>query len=164
MERFRSFIKAAFSYPRLLLKTHPVTAVSIIATSVLYAVYTFIEFGLGYEWTKTRRTELDVFSHICLTVLFFAILLFVDFCFHMFPAGMQGEAMGFVVLTVSCVIAYFFILWISYKVSKPRPPKTKPQSVPVEPTTVEAEPESATTAPAEQKIQPEQKKSPEAKA
>ena len=132
--------------------------VFVLSVAMLYVTYRQL-FGYGIWGTVWRLV-----ATLTCAVLFFAILLFVDFCFHMFPAGMQGEAMGFVVLTVSCVIAYFFILWISYKVSKPRPPKTKPQSVPVEPTTVEAEPESATTAPAEQKIQPEQKKSPEAKA
>ena len=132
--------------------------VFVLSVAMLYVTYRQL-FSYGIWGTVWRLV-----STLTCAVLSFVILLFVDFSIHMFPAGMQDEAMGFVVLTVPCVIACVLILWISYKVSKPRPPKTMPQSVPVEPTTIEAEPESAAIASAEQKSQPEHKKSPEAKA
>ena len=73
MERFRSFIKSAFSYPRLLRTTHPVTAVSIIVTTIMFSVYTFIEISRDYSSRNTWKDPLDIFLHISLAVLFFSV-------------------------------------------------------------------------------------------
>ena len=130
--------------------------VFVLGVVFLYVTYRQL-FGYGI-WGTVWRLAATLISAGLLAV----ILLFVDFCFHMFPAGMRDEAIGFVLLSVPCVIAYFLILWISYQVSKPRPQKTKPQSVPVEPTTVEADPKPAAFSSTEQKTQPKQKESPAA--
>ncbi len=73
MERFRSFIKSAFSYPRLLRTTHPVTAVGVIATTFMFAIYSFINATRDYNSTKSWETPLDIFMHLSLAVLFFAV-------------------------------------------------------------------------------------------
>ncbi len=73
MERLRSFIRSAFSYPRLLLNSHPVTAVSIIAASVCFSVYSFIEVKYSYTDLKPWRTPLDTFLFISLAILFFSV-------------------------------------------------------------------------------------------
>ncbi len=71
MERLKTYLKGAFSYPRLLLKTHRITAISIIAASVLFAVYAFLE--ADYDWSKMHETGLEIFFHLCLAVVFFAV-------------------------------------------------------------------------------------------
>ncbi|MCR5475103.1 MAG: DUF4153 domain-containing protein [Lachnospiraceae bacterium] len=71
MEQIRSFIKSAFSYPRLLLTSHPVTTVSIIAATILYAIHNYITIGLGHE--KIGMVPMDIFFHICVAVSFFAV-------------------------------------------------------------------------------------------
>ncbi len=73
MERLRSFIKGAFSYPRLLWSTHPVTVAGIISTTVLYATHTFINISRDYSRTQSWEVPLEIFSHICLALLFFTI-------------------------------------------------------------------------------------------
>ena len=75
MERLRIFLKKAFSYPELLFKTHPVTAGSIIATTILFAVYTFINSLRNWK----SSTAMDIFLSICLTILYFSVFaLFVE--------------------------------------------------------------------------------------
>ena len=132
--------------------------VFVLSAVMLYVTYRQL-FGYGI-WGTVWRLVATLTS----AGLFAVVLLFIDFTYHIFSAGMWSDAMGFVVITVPCVIAFFLILWSSYQISKPRPPKTKPQSEPVEPTTADAEPESAASASTEQKSQPEHKKSPGAKA
>ena len=100
MERFRSFIKGAFSYPRLLRTTHPVTAISVIAASVLYAVYTFIEISLHYNVRDAYEMPLDIFSHICLAILFFAV----------FALCLESIRPRWSTLVKSCIFAFFGIL------------------------------------------------------
>ncbi len=100
MERFRTFLKGAFSYPRLLLKTHPVTAISIITTTVLFAVYTLIDVSRDYDTTKGWETPLDIFMHICLAILFFAV----------FSLCLESIRPRWSTLVKSCVMAFFGIL------------------------------------------------------
>ncbi|MCR5673563.1 MAG: DUF4153 domain-containing protein [Lachnospiraceae bacterium] len=69
MERLKSFLKSAFSYPRLLYKTHPVTAISIIAATALFAIFTFI--NSVNDWNVSFGME--IFLSVCLTVMFFSL-------------------------------------------------------------------------------------------
>ena len=73
MERIKNFVRSAFSYPRLLLKTHPVTAVGIIAASVLFAVYSFIEIKYDYTSRRMWNTWLDTLLALALAILFFSV-------------------------------------------------------------------------------------------
>ncbi len=70
MERLRILIKNAFSYPRLLYKSHPVSAVSIIAATVMYAVYTFIQSLNGFDKSGFK---MELFFTLCTSVLFFSV-------------------------------------------------------------------------------------------
>lgn len=74
MERFRSFVKSAFSYPGRLFSTHPVTTVSIVAATVLFAVYTYIEIGIYGFSDKANGIPLDVLLHVSIAVAVFAVL------------------------------------------------------------------------------------------
>ncbi len=71
MERFKTFVKGAFSYPRQLLSTHPATIVSIIAASILFSIYSFIE--IDYTRSKNIEKPLDILLHICIAIVFFAV-------------------------------------------------------------------------------------------
>ena len=100
MERFRSFIKGAFSYPRLLLTTHPITAVSVISASVLYAIYSFIEISLHYNTRDRYEIPLDIFCHICLAILFFAV----------FALCLESIRPGWSITVKACVFGFFALL------------------------------------------------------
>ena len=58
-DRFGAFVKSAFSYPRKLWGMRPVTAVSIVISTMLFAILDFI--------------DADILFHIALAVLYFAI-------------------------------------------------------------------------------------------
>ncbi|MCR5687270.1 MAG: DUF4153 domain-containing protein [Lachnospiraceae bacterium] len=67
MERFRSFLKKAFSYPELLYGTHRVTTVSVIAAALLFAVYTFLSITLNMS-----SVGMEIFFCFCISCVFFA--------------------------------------------------------------------------------------------
>ena len=76
MERFRIFCKKAFSYPELLYKTHPVSAVSLVVTTLMFAVYTFLSSTLSYT---DRGFKMELFFTLCASALFFTVFaLFVE--------------------------------------------------------------------------------------
>lgn len=108
MDRFRSFIKGAFSYPRQLLATHPVTAVSIIATSLLFAIYTYIEVSLGYEKRKNFENGLDHMCHIALAILFFAV-----FALCIESIRQKRRSIASIVAFCACGILSFFMSYIT---------------------------------------------------
>lgn len=60
-DRFGAFVKSAFSYPRKLWGMRPVTAVSIVISTMLFAILDFI--------------DADILFHIALAVLYFAIFV-----------------------------------------------------------------------------------------
>ena len=73
MDKFKSILKKAFSYPKLLMSTHPVTAISITVTTGLFALYTFIEAVRDYRDDGSLSLFLTLLLHTALSVLFFAI-------------------------------------------------------------------------------------------
>lgn len=109
MERFRSFIKSAFSYPRLLRTTHPVTAAGIIATTLMFAVYTFIEISMDYKTTQRWETPLDVFMHISLAVLFFSVFAL---CIESIRPG-WSKPVGYAVYAFFALLSLFMSFIVS---------------------------------------------------
>ena len=73
MERLTSFCKKAFSYPAQLRMTHPITAISVVATTVLSAIYALIE---AFRDFSSDGVALDNYFHICLAFFFFGIFAF----------------------------------------------------------------------------------------
>ena len=49
MDKLISFLKKAFSYPALLYATHPITTVSMIAATILFAIYSLISAMTDYS-------------------------------------------------------------------------------------------------------------------
>ena len=70
MEKFISFCRKAFLYPLQLRQTHPVTAYSVTATTLLFAVYTFIMATLDYN---DDREFMELFFCICMSALYFSV-------------------------------------------------------------------------------------------
>ena len=70
MEKFISFCRKAFLYPLQLRQTHPVTAYSVTATTLLFAVYTFIMATLDYS---DDREFMELFFCICMSLLYFSV-------------------------------------------------------------------------------------------
>ena len=75
MDKIKNILKKAFSYPKLLMATHPVTAVSIMTTTGLFALYTFIDALHDYrsDGASALMTFLSILLQTALSVLFFAI-------------------------------------------------------------------------------------------
>ncbi len=108
MERIKSFLKNAFSYPRLLVKSHPVTAISIIASAVIFAIYNVFS-SARYDLGIARQfTAFEIFFHIGLATAFFAAFAL---CFESIGAKLK-KAAGYAILAVLCVLSFFmsFIL------------------------------------------------------
>lgn len=74
MERLKTFCKKAFSYPELLHSTHPLTTILITATTVLFAVYTFILSMMNYN----SGYGMDIFLSICLSFMFFSVFVLMS--------------------------------------------------------------------------------------
>ena len=70
MEKFISFCKKAFLYPLQLRQTHPVTAVSVTVTTLLFAVYSFIMAILDYS---EEGMLMELFFCICMSALYFSV-------------------------------------------------------------------------------------------
>ncbi len=108
MDRFKLFIKGAFSYPRQLLATHPVTAVSIITTSVLLSIYVYIDLALSYERTKPFENALDHMCHIALAILFFAV-----FALCIESIRQKRKSIASITAFIVCGILSFFMSYIT---------------------------------------------------
>ena len=65
MEKLGQIIKKAFSYPALLRKTHPVTAVSIIISTMILAAYSYAESIQVLEYLGLSFACFSVFA-LCL--------------------------------------------------------------------------------------------------
>ena len=72
MEKLRTFLRQAFSYPMELKKTHPVTAVSVIVSTVLFAIYSVISVK-SYNFSSSKETALEYYFCVCLSCCFFAV-------------------------------------------------------------------------------------------
>ena len=75
MDKFKNILKKAFSYPKLLMATHPVTAISIITATGLFALDTFIEAVRDYksDGSSALMIFLSILLQTALSVLIFAI-------------------------------------------------------------------------------------------
>ncbi len=71
MERLKTFLKGIFSYPAALFKIRPVTAVSVIVTTLLFAAYSLAESLTDYSARDLMKSFMDYFLHLCLACLFF---------------------------------------------------------------------------------------------
>lgn len=99
MERFGSFIKGAFSYPRKLWETRPVTTAGIIITTLIYAVWAFIDSDYG----RDRRDILELLSHIAMAVLFFTIF---SLCLE--SIGLKkGSGLKYILFGVFAIVSIF---------------------------------------------------------
>ena len=73
MERLRSLARKTFSYPKLLMSTHPVTGISVIITTALFAAYTFAEAAADYQ------RDFGILLHIGIAAMFFTVFsLFLE--------------------------------------------------------------------------------------
>lgn len=103
----------------------------VFVLGVLQLYFTYRQL-FGYSiWGTVWRLVATVTAGFILA----SIMLWLDFCIHLFKTGEKGTATGFVLFEVISIIAFIAVLWISYRISKPRTPKPKP-----EPETTEAEP------------------------
>ncbi len=89
MERLRTFIKSAFSYPRKLYASHPVTTVSIICATILYAINSFLTLAVNDIEKKLGKAPMDIFLHICVAVTFFAVFAL---CIESIRANLKKSA------------------------------------------------------------------------
>lgn len=103
MERLRSFIRSAFSYPRKLYATHPVTTVSIIAATVLYAIHNYLTLGVNDIEKKIGKVPMDIFFHLCIAVMFFAVFAL---CIESINAKMK-QAVKYAVFIFFGILALF---------------------------------------------------------
>ena len=95
--------------------------VFVLGILLLYFTYKQL-FGYGIWGTLWRLVATATAA-----VLLASIMLWLDFCIHLFRAGDSDTAAGFVVFEIISVIAFVAILWISYMISKPRAPKPEPE-------------------------------------
>lgn len=101
--------------------------VFVLSMLLLYFTYKQL-FGYGIWGTLWRLT-----ASITAAIVLASIMLWLDFCIHLFKAGDTESAAGFILFEVISIIVFIAILWISYKISKPRPPKPKTKPEPSEP-------------------------------
>ena len=72
MEKLKQLIKKAFSYPAMLRKTHPVTAISIIAATILFAIHSLIEGILDYT-VNPDEFYMNVIFCLGMSLVYFSI-------------------------------------------------------------------------------------------
>ena len=101
MERLTKFLKNAFSYPQLLYATHPVTTVSMLAATVLFAVYTTVEAARGFG---SSGFYMDLFWALCVSVVFFAVF---SLCIESIRARMKQP----VKIAVYVLFGLFSLFW-----------------------------------------------------
>ena len=105
--------------------------VFVLGAVLLFFTYKQL-FGYGVWGTLWR-----LIASTTAAIVQASIMLWLDFCIHLFEAGQTDTARGFVIFEVLSVIAFIAILWISHLISKPRTPKPKPEPEMQEPETIE---------------------------
>jgi len=73
MERIKDFLKNAFSYPGMLLASHRITAISMIAATIMFALYNIMTSVRRHMGAVSDYAPFELFFHISLAVLFFAV-------------------------------------------------------------------------------------------
>ncbi len=106
MERFGLFCKKAFSYPALLHKTHPVTAVSIIVTTVLFAIHSLITLATDFA---DSGIFMELFFCLCMACLYFSVF---SLCIESIRPHRSTKA-GIAVFSLFALVAAFFALVLS---------------------------------------------------
>lgn len=110
-----------------------------LVLSALFLFFTYKQlFGYGIWGTLWR-----LIATFTAGFLLASIMLWLDFCIHLFNAGQSDSASRFIIFELLSVIAFILILWISYKISKPRTPKTKPEASETEAESLKPELESS---------------------
>ena len=88
--------------------------VFVLGALFLYVIYRQL-FGYGIWGTLWR-----VVAVLVCGLLMASFLFWLDFAIHLFMAGDTDTAMGFVLFDVATIVAFFLILWGSYRIGKPR--------------------------------------------
>ena len=113
---------------------YDITSLGILANvlSALFLFFTYKQlFGYGIWGTLWR-----LIATFTAGILLASIMLWLDYCIHLYNASQSDSAAEFIIFELLSVIAFIAILWISYLISKPRAPKKK-----AEPETYEAKSE-----------------------
>jgi hypothetical protein len=138
------FIQVFSSVAFLLLNmVYDVTSMGgvVFVLGVLWLYFAYKQlFGYGI-WGTVWRLVATVTAGILLA----SIMLWLDFCIHLFNAGQSGTATGFILFELVSIIVFIAVLWICYRISKPRTPKSEPEPDSFEPDSFEPdsfEPES----------------------
>lgn len=96
--------------------------VFVLGALLLFFTYKQL-FGYGIWGTLWR-----LLATATAGVVLASIMLWLDFGIHLFKAGKSDIAEGFILFEVVSIIVFIAILWISYRISKPRTPKSKPET------------------------------------
>ena len=107
--------------------------VSVLTAILLYFTYKQL-FGYGIWGTIWR-----LIAAFTAALVLASIMLWLDFCIHLFEVGKTENAKEFILFEVLSIIAFIAILWISYLISKPRTLKNKPESESILSDTTEAD-------------------------
>ena len=99
--------------------------VSVLTAILLYFTYKQL-FGYGIWGTIWR-----LIAAFTAAIVLASIMLWLDFCIHLFEVGKTENAKEFILFEVLSIIAFIAILLISYLISKPR---TKPRTPNHQPT------------------------------
>lgn len=98
-----------------------------LSTLFLFFAYKQL-FGYGIWGTLWR-----LIATFTAGFLLASIMLWLDYCIHLYNAGQSNTATEFIIFELLSVIAFIAILWISYLISKPRTPKKKAEPETSEP-------------------------------
>ena len=104
MDRIKDFLRNAFSYPRLLLQSHPITAVSMITSTVLFAIHNVMQIARNRRGTDSGSVPFDIFFHICIAILFFAIFAL---CLESIKMRFKKKAVTYAVFALFGVLSLF---------------------------------------------------------
>ncbi|MBR6285332.1 MAG: DUF3667 domain-containing protein [Muribaculaceae bacterium] len=105
--------------------------VFVLGAVVLYATYKQL-FGYGV-WGTLWRLVAAMTAAIVLAM----IMLWLDYCIHLFDVGILDKAKDVILFELLTVVAFVTILWSSYWISKPRPPKPESEPDNLESETIE---------------------------
>ena len=100
----------------------------VFACGLLLLYFTYKQL-FGYDVLGTLwRLVATVISGILLA----SIMLWLDFSIHLFIVGQTDTAAGFIIFEIISIIAFVLILWVSYRIGKPRTTKREPEATETE--------------------------------
>ena len=104
------------------------TGTFVFVLSLLLIYYTYKQL-FGYNSWGTLWRLIAAFTA---AILLATIMLWVDYCVHLYEAGMLRTANDVIIFELITIAAFITLLWGCYWISKPRAPKqeTEPELVP----------------------------------